>query len=408
MEGFNTRKFLKADAQQIDQIKQDLDSSISSKNKIEEQTNRALLDTFLNTENSIHIDNAAENIQGNREKQKDSDNKVNVISDIDSDITFNWKKLLKKDYPEIYEKYNSILKNTTLSEKEKAEKLDFLDRLIASRASLMTANNSLMYTFKRRIYFSTTASRNAIFSELDKIEPFKGKIEIKDQELSGELHYIIKWRDEISKRVHKPKPKKPTPTPKPITPNTEKDTIDTSIDNTSEAHSWDSTSKVENSGNITQTVEVKNDIQPLADAIKEISNNLIQVLSNTNNWINKNTDIQTLSDKIDLLWKQFLMINNNPIINNNNFNAWGWMNWWGEYINIVNNLNEQFNQMVAKLEQTFDIKFENFKKQMEDSNEKNIQILINNFQQIQNNIVESSWEIPCKKSRIPPSSTLSR
>lgn len=170
---FTTRNFLKSDAQQVDQIKQNLDRSISSRNKIEEQTNRDLLDTFLISKNSVHIDNAAEDIKTNREHQEQSDSKVNVISGINSTITFKGKRLQKQDHPEIYRQYNEILKDEKLSAQEKSEKLEFLDRLIASRASLMTANESIMYGFKRRIYFSTSENRNEIFTELNKVEPFK-------------------------------------------------------------------------------------------------------------------------------------------------------------------------------------------------------------------------------------------
>ncbi len=402
MSNFNTRNFLKADAQQVDQIKQNLDASINAKDKLKEQTTRDLLDVFLTTENAVHIDNAAENIKSNREKQEHTDSKVQVISDIDSDITFKGKKLLKKDHPEIYAQYNTILKDSTLSEAEKTEKLAFLDRLIASRSSLLTANNSLMYTFKRRIYFSTAASRNTIFSELDKVEPFKGKIEVKNQELSGEIHFIIKWKDEISKRVHKPKPKKPTPTPKPTKPDSQ-DIIDIDTDSTSAWGNSTATAKVDNSHsgnskiwNITHTVEVNNDA--LAEALVKINEQnqktmemLIKALTESKNtthhwphyWPGVVPYYGPISPsfyttfKDNDIFKQFMaMMQQQQQQSQININWWG--NNWTNEANIMLMMKEMFENMKLELKNEINEKYQDIDVRLKKSYKK-IKKLINDI-----------------------------
>jgi|GEM_PF-4542944 len=45
---FYQKNFKPSDAERVDSLKQNLNDSINKRDKIEEKTNRALLDTFLN------------------------------------------------------------------------------------------------------------------------------------------------------------------------------------------------------------------------------------------------------------------------------------------------------------------------------------------------------------------------
>lgn len=58
-----------------------------------------------------------------------------------------------------------------------------------------------------------------------------------DQDLSGEMHYIIKRKDEITKRKQTPKPIKPNPTPKPVKPELTGDDTNIDIDTDSGSNS---------------------------------------------------------------------------------------------------------------------------------------------------------------------------
>ncbi|OQB39956.1 MAG: hypothetical protein BWY04_01487 [candidate division CPR1 bacterium ADurb.Bin160] len=62
-------------------------NKISSRNKVEKQTQQELLDVFLNSKNSEHIDKVTETIKESREKQGNV-NRVNVI-DLSSTISFD-------------------------------------------------------------------------------------------------------------------------------------------------------------------------------------------------------------------------------------------------------------------------------------------------------------------------------
>jgi predicted N-acyltransferase len=130
------------------------------------------LDVFLNSSNSEHIDNVTETIRKNREKQ-DRKDKVNVI-DLSSTITFDsGQKIKKNENEEIYQKYNEIAKDNTLSQQEKNQEFEKLDRFLATKVVLLTEQKSVLYSFKRRVYFTTMNKRDEVFSELNKNDPFK-------------------------------------------------------------------------------------------------------------------------------------------------------------------------------------------------------------------------------------------
>jgi hypothetical protein len=65
------------------------------------------------------------------------------------------------------------LSDDSLSDENKEVELRKLDRLLATRTVLMTESKSIMYTFKRRAYFTEQSTRNDMFDELNTIEPFK-------------------------------------------------------------------------------------------------------------------------------------------------------------------------------------------------------------------------------------------
>jgi len=196
---FKSRDFYKSDMNRADELMSRL-NKISSRNKVEKQTQQELLDVFLNSKNSEHIDKVTETIKESREKQGNV-NRVNVI-DLSSTISFDssWK-IKKVENKEIYDKYNEIAQNSNLNDKEKNQEFEKLDRLLATKIVLLTEQKSILYSFKRRAYFTNEAMRDEVFAELSNHEPFIWNIEKKDYTLDGTMHYFIKWnkKNEITK-----------------------------------------------------------------------------------------------------------------------------------------------------------------------------------------------------------------
>jgi hypothetical protein len=146
-------------------------NSISGRNKVEKQTQQELLDVFLNSKNSEHIDKVTETIKESREKQDNVD-RVKVI-DLSSTISFDSScKIKRVENKEIYDKYNEIAKNSNLNDQEKNQEFEKLDRLLATKIVLLTEQKSVLYSFKRRAYFSNEATRDEVFAELSNREPF--------------------------------------------------------------------------------------------------------------------------------------------------------------------------------------------------------------------------------------------
>ena len=115
-----------------------------------------------------------------------------------STISFDssWK-IKKVENKEIYDKYNEIAQNSNLNDKEKNQEFEKLDRLLATKIVLLTEQKSILYSFKRRAYFTNEAMRDEVFAELSNHEPFIWNIEKKDYTLDGTMHYFIKWNKKM-------------------------------------------------------------------------------------------------------------------------------------------------------------------------------------------------------------------
>ncbi|HRX63860.1 MAG TPA: hypothetical protein P5060_02015 [Candidatus Absconditabacterales bacterium] len=356
---FYQKNFKPSDAERVDSLKQNLNDSINKRDKIEEKTNRALLDTFLNEGNSKHIDNVAELIKQKRESQDSvSQNKLNVLKNISTNITFNGNTIKKSDHEEVYKKYNEILKDDSLSDSKREEELVNLDRILASRTVLLTESKSIQYIFKRRIYFTESVTRDYIFSELNQTEPFKGKIIKKDYDLSGKEHYFIQRKDEVTKNethgIDEPKKKEEKKDPIDDTDVKEKNLI--------------------NSGNkIEVNVNNNTDITALAEAVLTLSN---QILQNNNNLQNQTVNVPNgnyLQQQYPMFYGLFanngtfpqnINQNNNqvnPVITNN---IDGGTDNASNNIQLISTIEKMLENLELKLENKFEKKYNKFVKKI--------------------------------------------
>ncbi len=178
-------------------------------NKLEKVSeHRNVLEFLMWSSISIDIDTLAKAIKEQRELDPSSDKKID-LSHRHKSYTY-WKEweLQVEEYIEIYDKYNKILSNNILSDRDKIIELEIIDKLIVSATWLRwaLASGSESSKEKRKIFFSDETNRDVIFSKLDLMPWFKWKIEKEEWIINNKKEYIIKRKDE-SFKIQKEKDK---------------------------------------------------------------------------------------------------------------------------------------------------------------------------------------------------------